>query len=88
MPGLPNSSGISEEQLQSLRQAFALFDKDDSGSIDASELKACLRAMGHYPTPMELEDLMRRMDTDGNGEIDFDEFVKAMVHKFEVGTRI
>jgi Ca2+-binding EF-hand superfamily protein len=58
---------IDEKQLKELQQAFALFDKDGSGSIDKYELKACLRVMGHHTDPVELDKLMQNMDRDGNG---------------------
>lgn len=76
--GFPQAGSYSENELASLRQAFAAFDKDGSGTIDASELKQCLKAMGKHPDPLELEELLRQMDTDGNGVIDFEEFAAAL----------
>lgn len=35
-----------------------------SGSIDLHELRQVLKAMGQYPTPVELAELMGRMDAD------------------------
>ena len=55
----------SEKQLASLRQTFAAFDRDGSGTIDAAELKQCLKSMGQHPDPVELEELLKQMDTDG-----------------------
>ncbi|KAI3424476.1 hypothetical protein D9Q98_010026 [Chlorella vulgaris] len=74
---------IGEKQEKELRAAFNMFDKDSSGSIDVSELKLVLRAMGQFPTPTELAELMQRMDADGNGEVDFQEFVNAMAGQQE-----
>jgi len=37
---------LDAEQLEELREAFNLFDTDGSGSIDAKELKAAMRALG------------------------------------------
>jgi hypothetical protein len=75
---------LSHHQLEDLRSAFSLFDKDASGSIDIDELRACLRTLGRYPTPVELEVLMQQMDSDGNGTIEFGEFVAAMHEHQEV----
>ena len=55
----------SDRELEALRQAFGAFDKDGSGTIDAAELKECLKAMGMHPNPLELEELLKQMDTDG-----------------------
>lgn len=60
------------------RQAFAAFDKDSSGTIDAHELKGLLKVMGIYADPLETEELLKQMDTDGNGVIDFEEFMAVM----------
>jgi hypothetical protein len=73
-----------EKYAASVRQAFGSFDKDGSGSIDASELKACLNSMGVFLSAEELDGLMGRMDTDGNGVIDLNEFAAAMHEHKEV----
>ena len=39
-------AGLSEEQIEEIREAFNLFDTDHSGSIDYRELKAAMRALG------------------------------------------
>jgi EF-hand domain pair len=69
---------VDRTDLNSIRHAFATFDKDGSGTIDAEELYACLKAMGHHPEPLELEELLAQMDTNGDGVIDFDEFSAVM----------
>ena len=73
-----------ERDLHALRKVFATFDKDGSGTIDVVELKACLKAMGQRPTPLELQELLSQMDTDGNGVIDFDEFAAVMIDNEQV----
>ena len=38
-----------------------------------------MRTLGQNPTEAELNDMIKEVDIDGNGEIDFDEFVGLMV---------
>ena len=38
--------GLSEEQIEEIREAFNLFDTDHSGSIDYRELKAAMQEQG------------------------------------------
>ena len=45
-------------------------DKDNSGSIDASELSK----LGGGMSKEKLEKLMAKLDTDGDGQITLDEF--------------
>ena len=49
---------LSKEQVEELRQAFDLFDKDKGGSISTRELGYTMRAMGMNPTEAEILDLL------------------------------
>jgi len=68
-----------------LRQAFNLFDKDKSGSIDANELSAVLHTFSaHIPekgsedeTKM-IKEIMDNVDINQDGVIDFSEFTAMM----------
>ncbi len=62
---------LSREQIQEFQEAFSLFDKDGSGTITTIELGIVMRSLGQDPTEMELQDMVNEVDTDGNGEIDF-----------------
>ena len=46
--------GLTEEQIEEIREAFNLFDTDHSGSIDYRELKAAMRALGFEVKKEEL----------------------------------
>eukprot|EP00547_Thalassionema_nitzschioides_P011873 CAMPEP_0194263272 /NCGR_PEP_ID=MMETSP0158-20130606/46972_1 /TAXON_ID=33649 /ORGANISM="Thalassionema nitzschioides, Strain L26-B" /LENGTH=220 /DNA_ID=CAMNT_0039003451 /DNA_START=291 /DNA_END=954 /DNA_ORIENTATION=- len=61
-----------------LRDAFAVFDTDGSGSIDRRELKRLMKKLGQALTEPELNAMMEEVDTNGDGEISFEEF-KAMM---------
>ncbi len=37
-----------------------------------------MRSLGHNPTQSELEDMINEVDLDGNGSIDFSEFLAVM----------
>ena len=39
---------LSQEQVEELRQAFDMFDRDKGGSISTKELGYTMRAMGTY----------------------------------------
>ncbi|KAJ2773363.1 hypothetical protein IWQ56_001023 [Coemansia nantahalensis] len=70
--------GDADEKWQNYREAFSLFDKDGSGTITSDELRELLKSLGHRPSDQELSDMINEVDMDGNGEIDFDEFVGMM----------
>jgi Ca2+-binding EF-hand superfamily protein len=71
---------INKEKLLStekLRAAFSLFDKDNSGSISGEEVKEIL-CSGQKIDDKVWEEVIREVDSDGNGEIDFEEFTTMM----------
>ena len=55
--------------------------QDGIGEISTKELLAVMRAMGDNPTEDELLKLVLDIDADGNGVIEFDEFVTMMKKK-------
>merc|ERR1711957_1081504 len=73
--------GLSEEQLDEVREAFGLFDADASGSIDVRELKAAMRSLGFEIKNEELKKMVSDIDGDGNGTIEFAEFLEMMTGK-------
>jgi calmodulin len=58
-----------------LRDVFTVFDKDQSGTICADELKSVMKVIGEKLTEQEIEDAIRLADTTGDGEVDYDEFI-------------
>merc|ERR1711939_186874 len=73
--------GLTEEQMDEIREAFNLFDGDQSGAIDVRELKAAMRALGFEVKNEELKKMVADIDNDGNGTIEFTEFLQMMTGK-------
>jgi Ca2+-binding EF-hand superfamily protein len=71
--------GLSEEEMvETAKAVFAEFDDDGSGSISTVELALVFRKMGSSPTEKELNDLVKEVDADGSGVIEFDEFLTLL----------
>lgn len=71
---------MNEKNMSSndkLLQAFRMFDKDGSGTISADEIKEVL-GCNSYLNPKVIEDIMKEVDENGDGEIQFEEFVHMM----------
>merc|ERR1712183_314957 len=75
------SEQLTEEQINKFKEAFALFDKDGDGTITTKELGTVMRSLGQNPTEAELQDMINEVDADGNGTIDFPEFLSLMARK-------
>ena len=74
---------LTEEQIAEFREAFSLFDKDGDGTITTKELGTVMRSLGQNPTEAELADMINEVDADGNGSIDFPEFLTMMARKMK-----
>lgn len=70
--------GLTETQISAFREAFEIFDRNGGGSIDAAELLNTLQEYGIDLDEDEINDVMMTMDGDGNGEVDFEEFLSLM----------
>ena len=76
---------LTEEQIAEFKEAFSLFDKDGDGTITTKELGPVMRSLGQNPTEAELQDMINEVDADGNGTIDFPEFLALMARKSDGG---
>jgi len=76
--GKSNSTDLTPLQIKAFREAFELFDKNGGGTIDASELQRTLADVDIHIDSAGLLEVMLTLDGDGNGEVDFDEFLKIM----------
>merc|ERR1711981_318905 len=65
--------GLTDEQMEEIREAFGLFDGDASGAIDVRELKAAMRALGFEVKNEELKKMVADVDSDGSGQIEMGE---------------
>jgi centrin-3 len=68
------SYGLTKDQLNEIEEAFNIFDDDKSGTIEVSELKTALRAMGFELSKKEIADIVREKDPKGNKSLKKDDF--------------
>jgi Ca2+-binding EF-hand superfamily protein len=73
--------GLSEEEIEEIREAFNLFDTDGSGTIDPKELKAAMQSLGFEAKNQTIYQMIGDIDKDGSGSIDFEEFLDMMTAK-------
>ncbi|XP_077867089.1 neo-calmodulin-like isoform X2 [Saccoglossus kowalevskii] len=78
---IQQSSGLNDEDKAEFWEAFSLFDKNGDGTISIWELGTVMRSLGQNPTEDELQEMIKEVDEDGNGEIDFEEFLTMMAKK-------
>lgn len=75
-PRDPNGKFTDKEILE----AFQAFDLDHNNYVGAAEIRHVLINIGESPTDEEVDEMIKMVDKDGDGQVSFDEFY-AMVTK-------
>jgi len=81
---LPNTSDVVakfraiRKTVKDVQTAFRQFDKNGDGSIDKNELTSSLKSSGGNFSQKEIDVIFSAADIDGNGEIDYEEFIALM----------
>ncbi|XP_003468353.1 calcium-binding protein 2 isoform X2 [Cavia porcellus] len=65
--------------VRELRDAFREFDTNRDGCISIGELRAALKALlGERLSQREVDEILQDIDLNGDGLVDFEEFVRMM----------
>jgi len=63
-----------------MKSAFKVFDHDGSGTISLDELRRVMKSFGEILTEDELDAMIKEVDKNGDGSIDYQEFVHFMLN--------
>ncbi|CAL5400737.1 unnamed protein product [Camellia sinensis] len=74
---------LSEEQIAEFQEAFCMLDKDGDGCITIEELATAIKSIDQIPTEVELQRMISEVDVNGNGTIEFGEFLHLMATKMK-----
>ena len=93
---MQEDQALTQEQILAFQEAFAIFDKvklvklgsvtltwmvkDGGGTIDAAELQKTLEECDIIVDGNDLVEILMTIDHDGNGEVDFEEFLSLMTN--------
>ena len=78
--GVGEGGGGAEITEAEVREAFAAFDEDGDGLLDARDVKSFFEALGQTVSTREASEMLRTVDGDGDGRVNFEEF-------FDLATR-
>ncbi|KAI1077444.1 calmodulin 1 [Whalleya microplaca] len=70
---------LSQEEIQVFKELFDSYDTDKGGNISVEEFaKVMSQSPGQAPTEAEVQQIIREVDLDGDGTINFNEFITMM----------
>ncbi|KAI3320479.1 EF-hand [Xylariaceae sp. AK1471] len=70
---------LSNEEIQVFRDLFDSYDTDKGGNISVEEFAQVMsQSPGKPPSKAEVEQIVREVDLDGDGTINFNEFITMM----------
>jgi Ca2+-binding EF-hand superfamily protein len=75
------AEGAEPTEEDELRAVFQVFDQNKNGYITAAELKSAMINLGERLTTEELQAMINAADIDGDGQIDYNEFLQMMRKK-------
>ncbi len=64
--------GLTEDEIEEIKEAFDLFDTDGSGAIDPKELKAAMQSLGFEAKNQTIFQMISDLDRNSSGAIDFE----------------
>ena len=73
-----SSLSIQAERKQLISDIFDMFDKNENGTIQASELHSVLESLGRNSTDDDVNQFLMKLDVNENGVISKDEFISAV----------
>ncbi|CAL4935605.1 unnamed protein product [Urochloa decumbens] len=74
---------LTEEEIAEFKEVFNLYDKDRDGFITSEELGTVMESLGENFTESELKAMIKAVDADGTGTIDFHKFLNLMARKLK-----
>ena len=71
------SNKLTADQASELQKAFEVMDTNKDGYVTKDELKNLLKGLGEEVTDDVVEEMINIADENGDGKVEFKEFVKA-----------
>lgn len=72
---------LNEEQIKALRDTFMSLDRNGDGLLTTKEMKEGLNKAGLKDIPVDLQQILEDVDSDGSGVIDYTEFLAATLDR-------
>ena len=72
---------INKDEEKRLREVFRYIDKDGKNFLTKKSIEKCLKENGYLVTSEKLDYIIKSFDSDSNGTIEYQEFLRAVCDK-------
>ena len=73
------TKGDPINEIKEAKDAFKMLDANGNGFISSFELRHLMANLGKQMTKKEVDTMMKKVDKDGDGQINYQEFVNMMI---------
>ncbi len=73
------SSQLAFADIEDLSDLFEQIDVNNDGVLTVDEFEKALNRQGTYVSSSELHQILKKVDMDKNGKINFNEFIASML---------
>jgi centrin-1 len=70
---------VNRDSRDEIAKAFYLFDEEKTGKISLKTLRKVAKELGENMTDAELEEMIAEADSDGDGSVTLEDFIKVML---------
>ena len=74
---------LPEEKIEECKKIFAHYDKNQDGTISVNELGEVMKGLGVNHSQAELQEIIKKIDKDGSGKIEFEELLNLYTGKMK-----
>ena len=68
---------VNEAKMREIQKNFDIMDDNKDGTVNKEEVRKLILTLGDGIKPGEVDKIIAQSDTNGDGEIDFEEFLAA-----------
>jgi len=72
---------LDDGKIKAMRAAFLAMDENQDGQLTVAEIRKGMAASGITEIPADLEQIIKEVDSDGSGVIDYSEFLATTLDK-------